>query len=682
MKTGGCILLLMSLTCLPATAQEEDLLEDEFELLREEEIVYTAAKHKQDISESPSAISVITREDIVNTHCTDLICLLRQVPEVQVRRVTSMYHAAGARSLTGEIGDRILVLVDGREVNEELVGIVYWTGLPIHLEDIQRIEIIRGPGSSLYGANALSMVVSITTRKSDSDRAEVFAGGGEHDRVSAHASVDRVLGDWNLHLSGGRETADAWCRRDTRERELHRFRFRIQRQGREWTTTLQAGVVSGGGSFYTNIAPGYMHDILIPHAILTHTGEWLRAQVWFNFLKADLELDLPLYYRGMLLGAFLDSIPFHTTTTDGEVQVNWSPFEGNLLVGGASYRLLTFFSEYNDPQDAVQHRVAVFLQDEQRLWDRLILTAGARLDVNSKTPLAFSPRFAAVYKFVKGHLIRAAFGRAFRKPSFFYTSTHLLGAEGTSAFPELGEFFRKNIGNENLGNESVTAFELGYRGRFLGGDLTAEAGVFYNLYRDSFNFPFHIETNNMGVPDLSRSSIRFENKGRDIDSLGGSISLVYRIRSRLRLSANYSYRYNVYVTEPPGGAVPGQGGKGDRVPWEPPHLANLGFHYLAAKGLRLGATLHYHSDSTNKMPEHGGLFDDQIGVHCPGALVVGAFVSWAFELESLRLEAGVRAYNLLNAGFRDTTSIIRSDGVELGGELIGRRIFAFLRGAI
>ena len=177
MKTRGCILLLMSLTCLPATAQEEDLLEDEFELLREEEIVYTAAKHKQDISESPSAISVITREDIVNTHCTDLICLLRQVPEVQVRRVTPLYHAAGARSLTGEIGDRILVLVDGREVNEELVGIVYWTGLPIHLNDIQRIEIIRGPGSSLYGANAFSMVVSITTRKSDSDRAEVFAGG-------------------------------------------------------------------------------------------------------------------------------------------------------------------------------------------------------------------------------------------------------------------------------------------------------------------------------------------------------------------------------------------------------------------------------------------------------------------------------------------------------------------------
>jgi outer membrane receptor for Fe3+-dicitrate len=85
-----------------AGEEDEDELMDEFALLQEEEIIYTAAKHEQAITESPSAVTVITREQIENTHCTDVVCLLRQVPEVHARRILPMFATVGARAISGE----------------------------------------------------------------------------------------------------------------------------------------------------------------------------------------------------------------------------------------------------------------------------------------------------------------------------------------------------------------------------------------------------------------------------------------------------------------------------------------------------------------------------------------------------------------------------------------------------
>jgi iron complex outermembrane receptor protein len=140
-----------------AATPVEDELMDEFALLEEEDIVYSAAKHKQEISESPSAVTVITREQIENTHCTDVICLMRMVPEVDVLRMAPGQASVGTRALTNDLANKGLVLVDGREINLEILGLPLWQILRVHLEDIERIEILRGPASALYGANAHSI---------------------------------------------------------------------------------------------------------------------------------------------------------------------------------------------------------------------------------------------------------------------------------------------------------------------------------------------------------------------------------------------------------------------------------------------------------------------------------------------------------------------------------------------
>ena len=304
--TGGSVLAIMLAVLLPLAAyagevKEEESLEeeleelkeddypdlvgadeeggiiDEFALLAEEDMVLTAAKHRQDIMDSPSAVTVITREQIENTYCTDVVCLLRSVPEVDVLRLIPMHTSVGARALSGELGDKALVLIDGREINIEAVGMPWWQALPVHLEDIQRIEVIRGPGSALYGANAHSMVVSIFTRGIDSTGAEVFLGAGEHGRTSPHLRLGLVLGDWRLQLAGGVDLADNWRVPDKREREVSRLRLNLEHEGSGGVSQLELGLLGCQGGFFTTLSPAEVQDGYFGHLRVSHENDFLRA---------------------------------------------------------------------------------------------------------------------------------------------------------------------------------------------------------------------------------------------------------------------------------------------------------------------------------------------------------------------------------------------------------------------
>ncbi len=677
--TAGLIGLGMSVS---AGAQEDDFLEDEFELLKEEEIVYTASKHEQDIAESPSAVTVITRGQIENTHCTDVICLLRQVPEVDVRRILPLYTAVGARALTGELGDKVLVLVDGREENHEMFGMPYWQLLPVHLEDIERIEVIRGPGSALYGANAHSMVVYITTRRLGDNTAEVSLGGGEHDRLSLHFRAGRGFGGWDLQLSGGLETADHWRLNDRREREVGRVRLRVDRETDTAATNLQLDLLMGvSGQIYTAIAPGWTQDTVIGHFLGSHRVGPIRAQIWFGVWDITVVPDMPLYYMGMKLGEFVTDMDFFNTALDAEVQAEMEPFTGNLLIAGASYRWNTMAADCLTPSTENQHRAGVFVHDEQRLGKRLLLTGGIRFDYNNVTSYSISPRLAGVWRTVENQFLRLAIGRAFRKPPFFNTSLHFNNVEGEPGFEELGDFFLRSVGNGNLRNENVTAFELGYRGQFLDKKLTIEADAFLNLYRDTVAFVVELATNSLGMPDISRSVMEYRNEGREVNTVGGSVVLSCNLHDDLHLSANYTYRHSWFVGDVSEQAsIEGSGG--DRVKWERAHMVNLSLNYVPEDGFRLGLAVYGDSECDLAMPEQGGLFDDYVLVHSPPRLMVGGYLAFRQPVGSGWVETGIKAFNVMHEGSRDTAAVTRPDGVELGGELLGRRLFLYLRGAI
>jgi outer membrane receptor for Fe3+-dicitrate len=651
---------------------QRDELEEEFELLEDQDIVFTAAKHEQDIFDSPSAITVITREQILASPCNNIPCVLSQYQELEVRYTKPTTPAVGVRDMLSEASDNGLVLVDGRDIIHEEMGMPYWACLPLHLSDVERIEVIRGPGSALYGANAQSMVISIITREPKQDNAELYLASGEHGGTSLHARVDQVFGPWRLQLTGGYEGDDAWEPPPRPARKVYRTNLKVLRSVDSSTVLLSMGFQSVNAQVYSILAPGQFKDTLEGHGQLSYENPWLKAGIWFALGRYDLYLDMPLFYQGIKLGTFIPSLPSKPFTLDADTQAHSSFFPGNILLGGVNYRFLEVILEPNDPIELYQHRIGVYLQDEQRLWDQLLITAGARFDYNSVTPATFSPRLSIGWRFVLSQLLRLSVGRSFRKPSFMQSSVHLNGIKGTSAFPELEKFFHDNIGNPDLTNASLSAYEIGYRGQFFSEKLTLEADVFYNQYRDGVGFVVRIVNNSLGLPDLGHSLVRFENNS-DIDSVGGSISLSYKPLPRLWLSLNYTYRYSVYL--PSSDLIAGGMTDNSRLEWEPEHLANATFQYRMQNGLLFALALHARSSADFWIPTDGGVFSAQKISHNPSNLYLNAEISYRFTSDvSDRhyVEVGLQVFNTFNRLFYDTRPIIRFDGVSVGGEPLVR----------
>lgn len=143
----------------------EEELEEEFSLLEDEaNIVESAARHVQDIGMSPSAVTILTRADIAASGADNIADLFLLVPGIDIAPDTPALSSVNGRLYWGNENQQFLVLIDGREANDDLIGVTLLNLQPIFLDDIERIEIIRGPGSTLYGANALAGVISITTR--------------------------------------------------------------------------------------------------------------------------------------------------------------------------------------------------------------------------------------------------------------------------------------------------------------------------------------------------------------------------------------------------------------------------------------------------------------------------------------------------------------------------------------
>ena len=647
----------------------------------DDDTVSIAVRYALPAEESPSAVTVITREQIENTHCSDIECLMRQVPGADIRRVLPGYTVIGARALTNPFyGNRTLLIIDGREVNDAIFGIPLWPALSVHLQDIERIEIIRGPGSAMYGPDAHSMVVAITTRRKSESTAQVFAGSGEHDRNSLAVRLGQRFSNLRLTLSGGLDTGGHWRLMDEREKETGRVVVRADFETGHSTSVVEAGFIFHEGRIHTALAPADIPDTWSGHILLSHRTETLQAQISFTMMDLAFGLELPLNFQGMEIGKFPETLHFFYSNLDAGVQTVWSLFSGNLLVAGGGYRWVTMFSEDLDPELSYEHRVGVYLHDQQRLWEELLLVGSVRVDLNTITPWAISPRLAAVWQFREDQTVRLAFAQAFRRPCFYNTSTHIKGVEAGAGFEGFGVFFKKSVGNDDLGNESITVAEAGYRGSFLGGALDVETDVFYNRYRDTIDFNFEIAYDSMGLPDFGASTLEFSNKGAEVDSVGATLSVACRPIKPLRLSANYTFRHSWYVSDTPTADLVGKAG--DRVPWEVAHLVNISGSYAHDLGLRLGAAVHARSSSDLSLRKNGGLFEEDILVHSPPSAFFSAFLAWRLPAAGGWVEMGVRAYNLFHVAFRDTQAVRKLDGTEMGGELIGRRVFLFVRGSI
>lgn len=682
------------------SADDEGALIDEFAFLEEAATVESAARHKQEIGMSPSAITVITREDIATSGARTVPDLLRMVPGMDVVVTSPMYLSVNSRLYWTTEGQYYLVLVDGREVNVELLGFPPWSVQPFFLEDIERIEVIRGPGSSLYGANAMAGVISISTRAvAENPTGWAKVEGGEVASVVTGGHVSTRFGDWGVSLGGGVELAGSFA--DFRTRALRGWKLRsvieyeIDPQTR---LLLDAGLAQGVGPFSTS-AGKVQSDFAVRTVRLALDAENVSGQLYWQQTPNIGTIQVPLEYGGIRLATFA---PFaiYGHTFDGQAQwilpTIWDPL---LVIAGGGGRLSWLkcdncldgdsYTDRTSPDyhlpgvDHIEWRAGAFVHAELTPVDWLTVTGGVRFDYNSATDAFVSPRLAAVFRPAEGHFLRAGATRAFRKPSFMEQGAHVM-VEFPQGSPiqgpardEFQEFMSRVLGNSDLSNEELTSLELGYMGKFLDRRLKVSVDLYANFLRNTVELESQVVSGEQGLPDLQRSFFRFANVGPELDIYGAELSIRYSPSESLSFLASWSPRAIF-------------DGEGAAYPETPKNLLTLGGRFRTGSGMLGSLYLFTRSELWDRSVENpDGLLMPVLSKHLDHVGLIVARLGYQARLSDLvEIETGMKLFLPLSPfsgsffRYREEGGGTTGAGLDYGGEPLGRVLSLYLQGRL
>lgn len=435
--------------------------------------VSSVSKSDQPLGDAPAAIYVISRDDILRSGATTLPEMLRLAPNVQVFQTHPGSWVVTARGLGGNpetqsYSNKLLVLVDGRTVYTPLFSGVYWDMPDVLPDSIDRIEVISGPGATLWGANAVNGVINVITRRSsDLGGVHLDARAGP-DRQAAGVRVAGQAGEqlgYEIHARGLREDAaftaagaeaeDAWRRLGGG--------FRL-----DWTPndvdllTLQGDIFDGRQD-----QPGGLREDFSGRSL---TMRWNRQTGPTGEIQAQLFYDR--IARDSRAGG---GGKFHTDTFDAELQHSFESGAHQVVIGGGA-RLVDYSIEGTEAffflpaQDQLLIANA-FAQDSIAVTADLTLTAGVKLESLPDAGVSLSPEFRVAWKAAPTALLWAAISRAVRSPTPFDTDV-----QERAGVLELN-------GNPDFRTEKLIAFELGTRVQ-PSPDFSFSATLFYHLYDD------------------------------------------------------------------------------------------------------------------------------------------------------------------------------------------------------
>ena len=429
--------------------------------------ITSVSKKPERLSDAPASVFIITGEDIRRAGVTSLPEALRLAPNLQVAQIDARQHAISARGFTSSTANKLLVLIDGRQVYTPLFSGVFWDVQDVLLEDVERIEVISGPGATLWGTNAVNGVINVITRPArDTPGGLAVLDHGTHEDGIGVRYGGRLgeTGHYRVYAkyfdrddttrSDGSAGQDAWRK--------HQAGFRA-----EWGDSAEGFELQGDtyrGEFDQR-APGEgtisgFNLIGRAHRRLDG-GARLQGQAYFD----RTERDIP--------GTFGEKLD----TTAVEFQHGLRPLGIHAVTWGAGYR---------SASDRVKNSAAlaflpanrqltwwsVFGQDEVALRDNLSLTAGARLEHNDFTGIEFLPSLRLAWKRSPSALLWGALSRAVRSPSridreFFVPARPPFLLAG-------GPHFRSEVSN---------VVELGYRAQ-PSSKVSYSVTVFHHIHDD------------------------------------------------------------------------------------------------------------------------------------------------------------------------------------------------------
>lgn len=504
--------------------------------------VTSVSKKEQDLADAPAAIYVITQEDIRRSGVTSIPEALRMAPGLQVARVASNKWAVSSRGLGGEFSNKLLVMVDGRTVYTPVFSNTYWDTQNTLLEDLDRIEVIRGPGATLWGANAVNGVINIITKSSaDTQGGLVSLGTGNIDEVLSgfryggqlnSSTTGRVYLTYNQRdsfdlLADDTDANDDW------NNLAGGFRLDGEMTGAN-TWTLQ-------GDLYRNQENQTVEPLFIPtppFAIRDQSeldaqggnikGNWekqfglssLKSQVYFDYVNRD-EVYGEQTYR----------------TTDLDIQYDHELGTRHSISFGAGYRNIdaeireTFI--ITDLPEGSYDLFSAFVQDSIELVkDRFWLTLGTKWEHNDFTGHEWQPSGRVLWKPKDNHSLWASISRAVRTPSFVERQSEvILGFNPSIPSPPFSQFVTVS-GSDEFDSEEVIAYEAGYRW-LATPDISLDLAFFYNDYSDLFDT---LAISTTATP----ADFEFVN-GTDGSSYGFELAAHWQAREWLEFALTYSY---------------------------------------------------------------------------------------------------------------------------------------------
>jgi len=449
--------------------------------------VTTASKEPVQATRTPAAIYVITQEDIRRSGASSIPEVLRLVPAVEVARIDSGKWSIGVRGFGSRLSRSVLVLIDGRTVYTPLFAGVYWEVQDTLLEDIERIEIIRGPGGTIWGANAVNGVINIITKSSkDTQGTLLSAGGGSIDQDSVGFRHGGGKGkDFNYRVFGKAFTRAPEFHPDGKEFD----RWRMAQTGfrTDWelhtrdTLTLQGDLYNSDDGERVAIATYSPPSTIIVEQSAELSGGNLVGR-WRRVLSAGSDIQLQTYYdrtnrREASFGESRDTfdIDFIHHLTPWRQNFLWG-LGARISSGNVTTVVPTILFIPNHQTDKLFN---AFLQDDIPLvGNQLSLTVGAKLLHNIYTGFEIQPSARLLWTPNSSQSVWAAVTRAVRTPSRVEENDLLTGL--FSANPPT---FLRLVGDGKFSSEHLVGYEAGYR-NLVKPRFYVDIAAFYNNYDD------------------------------------------------------------------------------------------------------------------------------------------------------------------------------------------------------
>jgi len=558
--TFRAFLGMVLVACAPAAALAQggavDLSHASLEDLLNIQIT-SAARKEQRVADTAAAVYVVTRDDIRRSGMTTLPDVLRLVPGVQVAQINDNKWAVTIRGFNSLFSNKLLVLVDGRTIYNHLFSGVFWDAEDLLLEDVERIEVIRGAGGALWGANAVNGVINIvTTSAAKTQGTFLQAGSGTSEPGTAAIRYGGAANGVNFRLNS------QWSSRGPSIRPSGQVppdsMGRLATGGRiDWESPRDAIVVTGE-SVVARAHALWLTPTIAPQpdpTVALTAGSDMKGGAlmgrWIRTLESGASMQMQATSD---VAARTEPVAaYHRQSADVELQYHTAVGTRNDLVAGTGFRYVdeSFHGSYGfslTPEQSDEHRFDLFAQDSLALAsDRVTLTAGGRVERDNEVGWSVQPSVRAIWAITpEAHRVWAAVSRAIHTPSLQdrYLEVDYPAQNVGGPLPVATTV----LGNPGLRPETMTGTDFGYR--FSTAALQFDVAAFFSRYDD-------LRTSEPGVPQIAFGStgpvvvvpVQFQNFMR-ADTSGVEVSGRWQATSSWRVDGGVTTFHVASRTNP------------------------------------------------------------------------------------------------------------------------------------